>query len=217
MRTLLLVFALLAPGCVSIPTPSEVEDADESLTLAGEALSRGDDTTAATHFESYIGKHPDQLMFRLYLADLLFKLQRLPEARLHYERFVADAESAPGSPKNNLVHCRTRLMEIAQHSGDRFAELLHRGIGLALLAKVSREAESAEPSAMREEILCTAIQTLREAARLKPHDPRVQVYLAEAYDRAGNRAAAATARAAARNNALPGDLTPTEHLQLAEE
>jgi Tfp pilus assembly protein PilF len=212
MRILLLAFVLLAPGCVSFPTRSDVEDADESLTLAGEAMSRGDDATAATHFETYVGKHPDQLMFRLHLADLQFKLQHLPEARYHYERFIAGAQSASGSPKSHLVHCHTRLMEIAQQSGDRYGELLHRGIGLT---KISREAESAEPSAPQEEILCTAIQALREAARMKPHDARVHLYLAEAYDRAGNRAAAATARTAARNNALPGDLTPTEALQLA--
>ncbi|HXD87569.1 MAG TPA: hypothetical protein VN641_13815 [Urbifossiella sp.] len=217
MRIPLLAIALLAPGCVSLPTPSDVDDADESLTLAGEAMARGDDATAATHFEIYVGQHPDQLMFRLHLADLQFKLQHLPEARYHYERFIAGAQSAPGSPKSHLVHCRTRLMEIAQQSDDHYGELLHRGIGLVLLTRVSREAESAEPRAPREEILCTAIQALREAARLKVHDPRVQLYLAEAYDRSGNRSAAATARAAARNNALPGDLTPTEALQLARD
>src|SRR6185437_2161519 len=151
MRNALLALTLFAAGCVAIPTANEIDDADESLTLAGEAMSRGDDATAAIHFETYVGKHPDQLMFRLHLADLQFKLQHLPAARLHYERFIAGAQSAPGSPKSNLVHCRTRLMEIAQQSGDRYGELLHRGIGLVL---ISREADYAELSAPREEILC---------------------------------------------------------------
>lgn len=216
MRIFLVALGVLGVlGCVSLPSPSpgtEKPDPDEALTLAGEALARGDDQAAAAHFETYVRAHPEQIMFRLDLANLDFKLHRLAEARGHYERFIADAQASTGPPRDQLVHCRTRLMEIAQMNGDEFSELLHRGIGLVVLGR-----SSAADDPLREVMLCRAIQALRDAARLRPNDPRVQVYLAEAHERAGNPEAAAICRAAARMRAAPGSLTPTEALQLGRE
>ena len=101
-------------------------------------------------------------------------------------------------------------MEIAQLTDDRFAEVLHRGIGLVLLTR-----QETDDSETREEILCKAIKTLLEAKEYRPTDARVHVYLAEAYERAGNRRAAEVARATARNLVMPGALTPSESRGLA--
>jgi len=186
------------------PAPAKAED-DDPLTLAAECLSRGDESAAAGHFETYVRAHPDQPMFRLHLADLLLKLRRDADAQAHYTRFVTDAQEASQPLQAHLVHCHTRLMELAQKSGDRFAELLHRGIGFVLLTR-----QPVDDDAIREEIVCQAIQALMEAKEMKPAEARVHVYLAEAQERAGNRRAADAARATARNLAMPGSLTASE-------
>ena len=200
---------LFALGCTSLPGGTGlqigVEPTDDPLTLAAECLARGDEPAAANHFTAHLRQHPDQLMFRLHLADLLLKLHREKEAQAHYERFIAGAQESSGSPRDRIVHCHTRLMEIAQLADDRFAELLHRGIGLVILTR--QETDDLET---REEILCKAIAALGEAKVLRPTDPRVHVYLAEAHDRAGNRRAADVARAAARNLAAPDAITSSE-------
>ena len=211
---------ILTLGCATLPVPAhfetpsnteklEVALEDDPLTLAADSLARGDEPTAANHFEVYVRRNPDQLMFRVHLADLLFKLQRTVDAKPHYERFIADAQESTGTPQSRLVHCHTRLMEIAREADDRFAELLHRGVGLVLLTR--QESEDRET---REEILCKAIATLVEAKTLRPSDPRVCVYLGEAHERAGNRRAADTARAVARNRMTPQSLTSNELRQL---
>lgn len=211
---------ILTLGCTSLPVPAhsemptnsekpEIAVEDDPLTLAADCLARGDEPAAANHFEVYVRRNPDQLMFRIHLADLLFKIHRSDDARHHYERFIADAQDSTGTPQSRLVHCHTRLMEIAQEADDRFAELLHRGVGLVILTR--RETDDRET---REEILCKAIATLVEAKNLRPGDPRVCVYLAEAHERAGNRRAADTARAAARNRMTPQSLTSNELRQL---
>lgn len=196
-----------ACGCVGLPVlPAELPaPEDDPLTLAAESLAKGDDPTAATHFAAYVKAHPDQFMFRLYLADLYLKLDKPAEAKPHYERFIADAQDASAPPREHLVHCHTKLMEIAQKGNDRFGESLHRGIGLVLLTR-----EAAADAETKEEMLCQALQTLLEAQEQRPGDRRVQVYLAEAHDRAGNRRGADVARAAARNLASPETLTSAE-------
>ncbi|MDB5307946.1 MAG: hypothetical protein JWO38_2148 [Gemmataceae bacterium] len=193
------------------PTP-----ADDPLTLAAECLVRGDQPTAAAYLDSYVRGHPDQLMFRAQLAELLLRIGRLGDAKGHFERFCADAQDATGPPKAHLVHCHTRLMEIGQRTDDRFAEVFHRGVGLLVLVQGqgigAADEDEDEP---REEVLCQAIKALAEAAELRPTDPRAQLYLADAYDRAGSRRAADRARATARNLTGPGALTPAEVRRLA--
>jgi hypothetical protein len=183
----------------------------DTLTLAAECLERGDQAGAATHLESYVCRYPDQLMFRAQLAEMLLRLGRDGMARVHYERFAADAQSATGPVRGQLVNAHTRLMEIAQRSNDRFGELFHRGVGLLLL---TREQERQTPAdadpAFAEEMLCKALLALREARELKPSDARTRAYLAEAYDRCGNRRAAEAERAGIRNALVPGELTAAE-------
>lgn len=200
-------------GCMSLPgtlpAPPAAPEEDDPLTLAADCLARGDEPAAAGHFARYVRANPDQLMFRVHLADLYMKLGRDADAKPHYERFAADAPSAGDSPKAQLVHCHTKLMEIAQRADDRYGETLNRGIGLLVLVR-----RGIDDGDMREEILCQAIAGLREAKSERPKDARVHVYLAEAQDRAGNRREAEVARATAKNLALPGDLTAWEQQML---
>jgi hypothetical protein len=175
---------------------------DDPLTLAARCLEAGDESTACTHLEAHVRAHPDQVMFRAHLAELFVKVGKDTEAKRHFERFVADARTATGTPRAHRVHCHTRLMEIAQRADDRFAELFHRGAGLLLLVKEQDREPATHDENFREEVLCKAMAALREAKELRPADPRVRLLLADVYDRAGNRRAADVERAAARNVAV---------------
>jgi predicted Zn-dependent protease len=172
-----------------------------------ECLEKGDRASAAGHLEAYVRLHPEQIMFRAQLAELLVRLGRDDAAKFHFEQFAADASRATGAPKDHLVHTHTRLMEIGQRTADRFAELFHRGTGLLLLV-AEEDGKPDRDTDFCEEMLCKAIQALTEAKELKPGEPRVRAALAEAYDRTGNRRAADAERAATRTAALPGGLTP---------
>jgi Flp pilus assembly protein TadD len=174
------------------------EGEPDHLTLVAECLERGDRAGAATHLEAYVRQHPEQLMFRLQLAELLAQLGRDAHAKPHYEHFALDARHANAAVKNHLVHVHTQLMEIGLRQGDRFAEVFHRGVGLLLLA-----VEEDGDAALREEMLCKALKSLVEAKELKPGDARVRLHLAEAYDRTGNRRGAEIERAAARSGVVP--------------
>ena len=211
----LAVGAVGVVGCQTLltPTPRDpvevVADAEpDHLTPAADALGRGDRSAAAVHLAAHVRRHPDQLMFRAQLAELLFTLDRAAEAKAEFERFAADAQSAGGPVRKHLVHCHTRLMELAGRADDRFAERFHRGVGLARLAADLGDDEAAE------EVVCQALRALTEARGLRPADPRVHLYLADAYDLTGNRRAAEVSRATARDRAGPGSLTAAEAVRL---
>jgi predicted Zn-dependent protease len=216
MRWWLLVALAASAGCHTLlgPPPPELsapaDEPDDPLTLAAECLACGEKAVAAVHLEAHVRAHPDQPMFRAQLAELLLKLDRPADARMHFERFVADAQDAAGPVRGHLVHCHTRLMELARAEGDRGAEAFHRGAGLLRLA----DQLGADEVEGREELLCQAIRALTLARDERPGDPRPPAYLALAHERAGNPRAAAAARAAARNAASVG-LSPAERRQLA--
>ena len=79
-----------------------------------------------------------------HYAELLLRLRAAArEARDQFERFVADVQDDAALADEHLVHCHSRLMEIAEGEEDEYAEHLHRGIGLYLLAR--QRAALAEP------------------------------------------------------------------------
>ena len=192
-----------------VPATAAVQDAPptsepaDPLALAAQCLEAGDRSAACRHLEAYVRAHPDQVMFRAHLAELLFQLDRPAQARRHFERFVADARDATGPPRAHLVHCHTRLMEIGQRTGDRFAEVYHRGVGLLLLVREQDRDPATRDDEVCEEVLCKAMAALAEAKELRPSDGRVRLHLADVYDRAGNRRAAEVERAAARSMTDP--------------
>jgi predicted Zn-dependent protease len=204
--------AVAAPPAIA-PVADAPGSPEDSLTLAAECLTRGDEPAAADHLNAYVRLHPEQIMFRAHLAELLLKLDRLDESKRQFEQFVAAAQKSSGPPRSHLVHCHTRLMEIGQREDDAFAEAFHRGVGMLLLVKEQETAVADD--GMREEILCKALTALKEAEKLRPNDSRVSFYLAEAHDLAGNRHGADVARAAARNRDFPNSLTPQEHGRLS--
>lgn len=187
----------------------------DPLASAAECLSRNDYGSAATHLETHVRTHPDQPLYRLQLAQLYVRTANTAAATEQLERFVADAQPAPALRKY-VPDAHTKLMGLAQARGDRFAEQFHRGAGLlALLAELDADPE--RDAGFCEEVLCKALKALNSAKQLKPSDPRVALYLADAYARSGNAHGAASERASVRNSATVGDLTATERARLGLE
>jgi thioredoxin-like negative regulator of GroEL len=197
------------------PPPEEPErEPDDALTLAARCIARDDIRGATAHLDAYVRAHPDQPLYRFQLAELCVRGDRPADARFHYEEFTRSAQDAPAlRPQRVTAH--TRLMEMAQRSGDRFGELFHRGTGLLLIVE-QMDALKEQDETFCEEMLCKALQALRGAKEWKPADPRVRVYLAGVYARMGNPSAARAERAAAKAAATAGELTPTEARPLFE-
>lgn len=154
-----------------LAAPAEIDD---PLGLAADAMVAGNDVVAAKQLTRHVKAHPDQLVFRNQLAEILFKLERYADAQYHFEKFD---EMATGSSKSLLgrrIHCHTRLMEIAQIREEAFAEKLHRGIGLFLIGcEVQSKAEDpGELSADAEKLWCRAANELNEAHKLREGDSR---------------------------------------------
>jgi len=200
--------SLVVPASAAEPLPDvEPDPAPDPLSLAAECLGRGDHANAAVHLEAHVRENPDQVMFRVQLAELLVRVGRDDTARIHFERFATDARRSTGPPRKHLIHVHTRLMEIAQRNDDRFGEVLHRGTGLLLLAE-EQDGFADRDEGFCEEMLCKAMKALREAKDLDPGDMQVRVRLAEAYDRMGNPRAAESERTVARSALLPAGSGP---------
>jgi hypothetical protein len=189
------------------------EPAPDALTLVAEALDRNDKAAAAGHLEGYVRQHPDEAMFRLQLAELLVQTNKDANAKPHYEKFLAAAQLANGPLRDYLVHVHTRLMEIAERGDDTFSEVLHRGAGLLILVQ-EQDKNPNRDDTFCEEMLCKALRAFNEAKEQKPDDPRLRVYLAEVYERMGNRRGAKNERSGARNTMMPGELTPAERASI---
>lgn len=152
--------------------PTTVVSPADALDRAADAIGRGDTTAATFHLTTHVRRHPDQLLFRLQLAELLFRQDRWSEASHEFETIIAIAQVGPESARKHLVHSHTRLMEIAQEDGDLSREKLHRGIGLYLIANqlVERDEDV--------QALCfKAIKSLNEAHEAQPVDGRASWYL----------------------------------------
>jgi hypothetical protein len=186
----------------AVPTAAQAVPEDV-LVLVAKCLERGDHRGAAGHLETYVRANPDQPLFRLQLAELYLRCGLAAEAKVHYERFVADARGVPALGPHRITG-HIRLMELAQKSGDRFGELYHRGVGLLLLVK-SQDGAADRDAEFCEEMLCKALRALADAKELKPADPRVREHLAEALDRVGSQRSAAAERAAARAGVTSGE------------
>lgn len=212
---ILLTFSLT--GCQTLlwPTPRAVEDGvfepQDDLALAAKCLDRGDEVGAMPYLAALVREHPEQVMFRAQLAELLYRLDRDDQARLHFERFVAAAQDLTGAPQKHLVHCHTRLMELACRGEQPADELFHQGAGLLALARQGL----GEGADLDEAVLCQATKALERARDARPHDPRVRLYLGDAYARMGNRRAAEQEWKAAASEAMPGALTPAESRRLS--
>lgn len=108
------------------------------LSLAAAHLARGEDEQAADQLQRYLQARPDHFVVRGQYAELLRRLDRLGEARDQFEHFEADIQDHEELIPQHMVHCHSRLMDIATTIEDDYARHLHRGIGLYWLARQRR-------------------------------------------------------------------------------
>ena len=210
-------WAAAAVGCLA-PFPDlerPPAPAEDALTRAADCLDRGDEAGALPHLRAHLDAHPDALMIRAHLAELLLKHGNTAEARGHFEHFVADAQRATGPANAHLIHCHARLMAIAEESGDAYRESLHRGIGLVLLVRKWDADPDRRDETAAEQTLSKAAAALRTAAAERPGDPRAHLYLSEAYGRLGQPSAARAALRAARAGLPDPAVTPDERQRIA--
>lgn len=155
------------------------------LSLAAAHLQQGNLDDASHHLASYVESHPDHLVIRARYAELLLRQNRLPEARAEFERFVADAQNEGGVAAKHLIHCHSRLMEIAEENEDGYAEHLHRGIGLYLLARERETLPDPEEELPVEGLLCRAAAELTLARQERADEAQPYWYLYEVWSRLG--------------------------------
>jgi tetratricopeptide (TPR) repeat protein len=191
--------------------------AQAHLSLAAAHLELGDDASACPHLGRYVDARPDQVTVRGHYAELLYRLKRTHEARKQFDRFIIDAQEQTGPAAKNLLHSHSRLMEIAEQDDDAYAEHLHRGIGLLLLARARAELSSEPNDLTHESLLCKSAGELTLARQEKPEEARASWYLFEVWSDLAQRSLASRWLRDAQTAAPFNYLTPAERcsLQLA--
>jgi hypothetical protein len=154
---------------------------------------------------------------RCRFADLLVEHKQYKEARQEMELFVRDAQEMGEVARKHLIHTHSRLMDLARLEEDEYAEHLHRGIGLWLLARQRADLPEPEGELSCESLLCKAAGELAVARRLRTSDARPCWYLYLVWTRLGQQHPARRWLNAALENAPFSPLTPCEMrgLQLA--
>jgi tetratricopeptide (TPR) repeat protein len=185
------------------------------LSLAAAYLAQGREAQAAGQLAAYLTAQPDHLVVRAHYADLLLRLARPQEARQQFQRFIADVQEHDRLAREHLVHCHSRLMEIAQAEADPYAEHLHRGIGLYLLACRRDEAAADAGPLNAEALLCKAAAELTLARLQKPDEARPYWYLHEVWQHLGQKQPAGRCLRYAALMAPLSYLTPAEQRQMA--
>ncbi len=202
----------------SPPRSRVVDPADDSESLverAAAALVDGRQDLAAALLEQHVEEHPEAILVRAQLAELLFRMERFPQARHYFETFIALAQIKGDLAFRYLIHSHSRLVDIALAQKQAFDEHLHRGIGLFMLAeRRAMETDQAEgPSATS--LLARAVDELQSARQRRPREARVHWYLHRVYHRLGQPSSARSALQLADQCALQSRLTPQERLELA--
>jgi tetratricopeptide (TPR) repeat protein len=187
------------------------------LGLAATYLALGRDPEALVQLRHYLRVHPDHFLIRWHLADVLVRLAQPTEARQHLERYLVAVQNRPNLEGDPVLRCHTRLMEIAGQQGDRYAEHLHRGIGLLILAERKAELGGDRKAAggtagkrSIEELLCKSAAELTLARLERPDEARPAWYLHRVWLALGQRQSAERWLRMAGRLATPGTLSPAE-------
>jgi tetratricopeptide (TPR) repeat protein len=184
------------------------------LSLAAAHLEYGNDAAACRHLGRYVEARPDHAQLRAQYAELLFKLGRHCEARDQFSQFIAEAQDRDELADGNLIHCHTRLVQIAEQQEDGYAEHLNRGIGLFLLARARGHLNYSEGDPGREGLLCKAAGELALARYERSDEARPCWYLYEVWSQLAQHQPAMRWHREAQATAPFTYLTPAEQRSL---
>jgi tetratricopeptide (TPR) repeat protein len=179
-----------AVACYERSLASDPNERGTHLSLAAAFLEKEEDEAALTHLLEYVRCHPENLNVRVHLAELLMRRKRFSEAGTELERVVADAQNLPMPPAQDLIHCQTRLMEIAEAGGDEYGIHLHRGIGVYYIARKRSCLEDDSEKSSTEALLCQAAGELAMARAVRPEEARPSWYLYQVWTHLDQREAA---------------------------
>ncbi len=194
---------------------ADPEQKRSHLSLAAAYVQQGDEAAAAGHLAEYLKAFPEHHVVRAHYAELLLRLHRPREARAQFERFIADVQDDPELGPKHLVHCHSRLMEIAEDEGDEYTEHLHRGIGLYLLACERAGLPDPEDGDLSvESVLCKAAAELTMAHLTRRDEARPCWYLYAVWSRLDQRQPALRHLREADSTAPFSYLTPAEKRDL---
>jgi tetratricopeptide (TPR) repeat protein len=186
---------------------------NDPLSMAAACIERGDEAEAAVHMLTHVRSHPDQVMFRMQLGEILLRLKRHGEAQQQFEEFISLAQDGSPAVQKQVLHAHTRLMEIGREREDEYVEHLNRGIGLFIVAEglIANEAEPAEFQRM----LIRSANELREAQTLRPDQARPAWYLHRAWLALDQSRPAEKSLRKAKSASAFSFLTPRESRELA--
>jgi tetratricopeptide (TPR) repeat protein len=188
--------------------------AQARLSLAAAHLALGEEKQALPHLKGYLDARPEHFLIRLHYGELLFRLEYVEEASDQIERVVRDVQEYPKLADDHLVGCHTRLMEIARELGDAYAENLHRGIGLYLLARKRAEVGDERGQLVAQEMFCKAAAELTLARLRRPDEARPCWYLHGVWSQLSQRQPAVKWLRKAEEAAPFSSLTPVEKRDL---
>lgn len=157
------------------------------LSLAAVALGENREERACRYLALYLAAHPKHVAIRGHYADLLKQLNHLEEARVQFVHFTEDVQKDDYLADEHLIHCHTCLMQIAEKTGRRYEEHLHRGMGLLMLAHQRAKLEEESAKLSTESLLCRAAAELSLAKKEKPEEARPYWYLHETWKRLAQR------------------------------
>jgi tetratricopeptide (TPR) repeat protein len=184
------------------------------LSLAAAYSAKGDDGRAVENLTRYVQQQPDHVVARAHLAEMLLKLKRPEAARVQFEHCERLFQDHPEIPADRLIHCESRLMELAEGGQDEYGEHLHRGIGLHLLACQRALLPDPDDEHAVEGVLFKAVAELSAALTLQPDAARPCWYLYKVWSRLGQPHPAQRWLHAAEDAAPLNDLTPAERRDL---
>ena len=139
------------------------------MSLAAVYLEVGKDAEACVHLAKLVAAHPEHAVVPRRVMPSFFcactGLTRVVSAvrALHW-----DMQDRGDEALSAMIHCHSRLMEIAEAEEDDYAAHLHRGIGLFLLARERTALAVPEGELPAEGLLCKAAGELNMARALWP-------------------------------------------------
>jgi tetratricopeptide (TPR) repeat protein len=182
------------------------------LSLAAALLEQTREEEAVVCLDRYLAAEPTHHAVRAHQADLLLQMGRRLEAQEQYERVVRDTQPDETRYGDQLVHCESRLMDLAAANEDDYGERLHRGMGLYYLAHQACD----EGPLTHEGLLFKAAGELGAARLERPDEARPCWYLHLVWKELGQQQPANRWLHAAAEAAPFTSLTPHEKCSLEQ-